>query len=179
LTGFYSNDKTSIIVSSDWRYLLSVLNSAVSWWWTQQLFASKAGGFFEFKPMYVSAVPIPTASSQQKCCIEDAVDCVLNRIAAAEYERLLNGLVYELFFPEDLHAKGIRLFDTCTQAGIPDWPTPPAETDTTQAAQQARAQFVQHASATAAEIFQPSHPIYGMLFELQAVEVVRIIEGVA
>ena len=179
LTGFYSNDKTSIIVSSDWRYLLSVLNSAVSWWWTQQLFASKAGGFFEFKPMYVSAIPIPTASNQQKRCIESAVGCVINRIAAPEYERLLNGLVYELFFPEDLHAKGIRLFDACTHAGIPDWPTPPAETDTSQAAQQARDQFTERASNTAAEIFQPSHPIYGMLFELQAVEVVRIIEGVA
>lgn len=179
LAGFYSNDKTSIIVSSDWRYLLSVLNSAVSWWWTQQLFASKAGGFFEFKPMYVSAVPIPTASNQQKGCIEGAVECVVNRIAASEYERLLNGLVYELFFPEDLHGKGIRLFDACAQVGIPDWPTPPAETETTQAAQQARAQFIERASATATEIFQPSHPIYGMLFELQAVEVVRIIEGVA
>lgn len=179
LTGFYSNDKTSIIVSSDWRYLLSVLNSAVSWWWTQQLFASKAGGFFEFKPMYVSAIPIPTASNQQKRCIENFVECVIRGLAAPEFERLLNGLVYELFFPEDLHAKGIRLFDACAQAGIADWPAPDENADKQKPETVAQLGWNLRASSTADEIFQPSHPIYGMLFELQAVEVVRLIEGVA
>ncbi len=189
LTGFYSNDKTSIIVSSDWRYLLSVLNSAVSWWWTQQLFASKAGGFFEFKPMYVSAVPIPAASNQQKLCIEGAVDCVLNRVAKPEYERLLNGLVYELFFPEDLHAKGIRLFDACEKAGIgklatlTPTPLPPAGEGLKVCSPRPQAGegpgVRESAQELANRIFSASHPIYGMLFELQAVEVVRLIEGVA
>ena len=179
LGGFYSNDKTSIIVSSDWRYLLSVLNSAVSGWWTKQLFASKQGGFFEFKPMYVSAIPIPSASGQQKRCIENIVECVIRGLAAPEYERLLNGLVYELFFPKDLHTKGIRLFDACAEAGIADWSTPDKTAGKTGPEKVAQLGWNMRASSTADEIFQPSHPIYGMLFELQAVEVVRLIEGVA
>ena len=75
-----------------------------------------------------------------------------------EYERLLNALVYELFFPEDLHAKNIRLFDACAAAGI-------------------RAGM--DAKAVGIEIFHPRHAIYGQLFELQTLEVVRLIEGTA
>ena len=156
LTGYFSNDKTSIVVSEDWRYLLTILNSAVSWWLTQQLFASKQGGFFEFKPMYVSAIPIPQVTNDQRTVLEPLVEATIQGISRPEYERLLNGLVYELFFPEDLHAQNIRLFDACSAAGIRDG---------------------MDAQAKATEIFHPRHPIYGQLFELQTLEVVRLIEG--
>ncbi len=88
-------------------------------------------------------------------------------------------MVYELFFPEDLHAKGIRLFDACAEAGIADWPASDETAGKKKPATVAKLGLNMRASTTAAEIFQPSHPIYGMLFELQAVEVVRIIEGIA
>ncbi|MES2878544.1 MAG: Eco57I restriction-modification methylase domain-containing protein [Pseudomonadota bacterium] len=156
LSGQLGNDKTSIIASDDWRYLLAILNSTVSWWLTRQLFASKMGGFFEFKPMYVSAIPIPHITAEQRSVVEPLVEAVIAGISRPEYERLLNGLVYELFFPEDLHAKNIRLFDACTAAGIRDG---------------------MDAQAVAAEIFHPRHPIYGQLFELQTLEVVCLIEG--
>jgi adenine-specific DNA-methyltransferase len=132
------------------------LNSSISWWLTRQLFASKQGGFFEFKPMYVSAIPIPQITAEQRKVIEPLVDASIQAISRPEFERLLNGLVYELFFPEDLNAKNIRLFAACEQAGI-------------------RAGM--DAQAIAAAIFHPSHPIYGLLFELQTVEVVRLIEA--
>ena len=156
LKGFYSNDKTSVIVSGDWRYLLTVLNSTISWWLTRQLFASKMGGFFEFKPMYVSAIPIPEITSSQRGIVELLVDTVVLGISRPEYERLLNGLVYELFFPEDLHAKNIHLFDACAAAGIGQG---------------------MDATAVAQSIFHPSHTIYAQLFELQTLDVVRVIEA--
>ena len=81
----------------------------------------------------------------------------VKKIASSpEYERLLNGLVYELFFPEDLHAKSIRLFDACAAAGI---------------------QQGMDAQTVAQTIFNPSHTIYAQLFELQTLEVVRVIEA--
>ena len=64
----------------------------------------------------------------------------------------------EIFFPEDLHSKNIHLFDACNAAGITGG---------------------MDAQAKAAEIFHPRHPIYGQLFELQTLEVVRLIEGEA
>ena len=88
--------------------------------------------------------------------LEPLVEATIQGISRPEYERLLNGLVYELFFPEDLHAQNIRLFDACSAAGIRDG---------------------MDAQAKATEIFHPRHPIYGQLFELQTLEVVRLIEG--
>jgi adenine-specific DNA-methyltransferase len=179
LLGYLGNDKTSIIVSDDWRYILSILNSAVSLWWTRQLFASKQGGFFEFKPMYVTTIPIPSTTGQQKKCIERIVECIIKYISAPEYERLLNGLVYELFFPEKLHAKKICFFDACIAAGIADWAALGVAKDLSGNDQVAALAWAMHASSTADEIFHPRHPIYGMLFELETVDVVQIIEGKA
>lgn len=164
LTGYYGNDKTNIIVTDEWRYVLAVLNSSVSWWITQQTFSGKQGGFFEFKPMYVSQLPIPSATQDWKRLLSAVVDAVL-ATKDARFERLINGLVFELFFPNDLHRANIFLFGASEKAGIGKL-----------------SDLKDNALATAASdlvdrIFVPSHPIYAMLFDLQALEVVRIIEG--
>ncbi len=56
--GFYSNDKTAIVASES-LYLLGVLNSAVCAHFMQKIASTKQGGFLEYKPMYVSQIPIP------------------------------------------------------------------------------------------------------------------------
>ncbi len=56
-TGFYSNDKTSIIPTND-LYLLGVLNSAVPDFVMHSISSTKQGGFFEYKPMYLTQLPI-------------------------------------------------------------------------------------------------------------------------
>jgi hypothetical protein len=38
----------------------------------------------------------------------------------AYWERVLNGLVYDLYFPEELHAADLRLFGLVAQADLPD-----------------------------------------------------------
>ena len=84
-----------------------------------------------------------------------------------QYEQLINGLMYELFFPQDLHAANIHLFDACEQAGI-----------TQLAGLQGQALATQ-AQTWADTVFASNHPIYAMLFDLQALDVVRVIEGKA
>lgn len=164
LAGYYGNDKTNIIVTEEWRYVLAVLNSSVSWWITQQTFSGKQGGFYEFKPMYVSQLPIPAASQDLKKVLSAVVDGVL-AIRDARFEQLINGLVFELFFPDDLHRAKIRLFDACEKAGIG------------KLAGLKDMALVSAANELAERIFATSHPIYAMLFDLQALDVVRIIEG--
>lgn len=164
LEGFYGNDKTSIIVTEEWRYVLGVLNSSLSWWITRQTFSGKQGGFYEFKPMYVSNFPIPSGTSTQKTLMSSVVDAVLGT-RDQRYEQLINGFVFELFFPEELHAANIRLFDACEKAGVGKL-----------AASQGDA-LAKAAEKLAATLFANDHPIYAMLFDLQALEVVRIIEG--
>ncbi|WP_317201713.1 Eco57I restriction-modification methylase domain-containing protein, partial [Janthinobacterium sp.] len=164
LTGYYSNDKTSIIVSEHWAYLLAILNSTVSWWLTQQLFASKQGGYYEFKPMYVAAVPIPSCADGTRAMIEGAVKAIVAGSADPRLEQLLNGFVYELFFKDDLHARGLTLFDEATSAGLGKLDGLEGE------------KLVKEAQEFADRVFKPSHPLYAMLFDLQALDVVRIIE---
>jgi hypothetical protein len=55
----YSNDKTSIIPIND-KYLLGTLNSKVADYIILNIASTKQGGYFEYKPMYISQIPIRT-----------------------------------------------------------------------------------------------------------------------
>lgn len=57
-SGFYSNDKTSIIGVDD-KALLAVLNSKATDFFMHSIAATKQGGFYEYKPMYLVQLPIP------------------------------------------------------------------------------------------------------------------------
>ena len=57
--GCYSNDKTSIIPTND-LHLLGVLNSKIADFVIFNISSTKQGGYFEYKPMYVSKIPIRT-----------------------------------------------------------------------------------------------------------------------
>ncbi len=47
------------MIVSNSKYLLGVLNSKVSCYLVSQSAAGRQGGFLEFKPMYLSPIPIP------------------------------------------------------------------------------------------------------------------------
>jgi len=57
--GFYSNDKTTIIPTDD-LYLLGVLNSKTADFVVHLISSTKQGGYYEYKPMYISQIPIRT-----------------------------------------------------------------------------------------------------------------------
>jgi len=59
--GFYSNDKTSIIVTDD-LHLLAVLNSRVCDFVMHAISSTKRGGYYEYKPMYLEQLPICAAA---------------------------------------------------------------------------------------------------------------------
>lgn len=155
--GMYMSNGSSMIAGAD-QFAVAILNSSVAWWFLRATSTDLSGGFLQAHNYNQFAIPIPAAISVQNNMVIALVDVIRTGISSPEFERLLNGLVYELFFPEDLHAANIRLFDACAAAGI---------------------QPGMDAQAVAAAIFHPRHPIYGQLFELQTVPVVRLIEGVA
>ncbi len=55
--GFYINAPSVIISSSD-TYLLAILNSKIGYYVISKIAAGRQGGFFEYKPIYVSQIPI-------------------------------------------------------------------------------------------------------------------------
>ena len=82
-------------------------------------------------------------------------------------EQLLNGLVYELYFRDDLHARGLRLFDAARDVGLDRLSGLEGEKLSA-----AAAYFTKQNLA-------PGQPLRVMLSDLQTLDVVRIIEGKA
>jgi hypothetical protein len=163
--GFFSNDKTSIIVSDDWRYLSSCLNSPVSWWVAQTLYASRQGGFFEFKPMYVGQFPIPKADDPAKKLIGNLVDILCTDFTNLAVEQLLNGFIYELYFPQEIHARGLTLLDAATVTGLGKLSEVKGEA------------LMRAAESFIGTHLAPGQQIRLMLSDLQTLDVVRTIEG--
>lgn len=103
LEHFYSNDKTSICVPPNVPLLLSLLNSKVLWWVIRKTAATKQGGFFEFKPMYVSALPIAKVpAAVEKALVTRAKAIIKARHASTtafvgNLEAEIDGLVAHLY----------------------------------------------------------------------------------
>ena len=157
-------DMTAFIMTRVERWLLAVLNSSAWFWYFSQFSSQIQNGYYRFKAQYCEQVPVPDATDDQKLIAEALVSAVLST-SDPRIEQLINGLVFELFFPDDLHRANIRLFDACEKAGIAKLATLKGK------------ELTEAANDLATRIFATSHPIYAMLFDLQALDVVRIIEG--
>jgi hypothetical protein len=149
---------TCYFIPTTEKWLMGLLNSTTVEWFYEQIAARIQGGYLRAFSNKMQSIPIPTSTLKQQRIIESLVVAVEDEIQTREYERLINGLVYELFFQADLQAKNIRLFDACAAAGVNEG---------------------MDAKAVASTIFKNDHPIYAMLFDLQALDVVRTIEGIA
>ena len=164
---------TGYIIPTNDKWLLAILNSSVCAWFYAQISPQIQNGYYRFIAQYCEKIPILDATPDQKCFLELSVSALLITLTPdpspvcgrGEWERFINGLVYEFFFPDDLHQANIHLFDAVAKAGIDRL----ADLDGRILADAAR--------ELADTIFAPTHPIQGMLSDLQRLEVVRIIEG--
>lgn len=117
---FYSNDKTTIIPTND-LYLLGVINSKACDHFLKSIASTKQGGYYEYKPMYISKLPIPPTDESTKVEIIKLVEAMLqlhqqkqNATLATDIEQLeqriaytdnaINQLVYRLYglTPEEI-----------------------------------------------------------------------------
>ena len=165
--GRYPNNALSMIAGAT-PFLACVLNSSTSWWFLKSTCTDLQGGFIQAHNSNQAPIPVPSSSSAQRGLLDAIGQTLASGLlmsTTGRFEQLINGLVYELFFPDDLHAAGVRLFDACEREHI------------TRLATLEGAALQTEAEALAERIFNNSHPIYAMLFDLQALDVVRIIEA--
>ena len=97
--GFYSNDKTSIIPTTDYS-LLALLNSKVVDFVLRQISSTKRGGYFEYKPVYVSQLPIVKMTEESKMQLADIVREILSMPPSPDTTALeseIDRLVYALY----------------------------------------------------------------------------------
>ena len=98
----YSNDKTTIVGTSS-TYVLGVMNCRVTDYFMQQISSTKQNGYFEYKPVYISQIPIPVVSDESKAKISLLADQILTQKSldpAADTTALeaeIDQLVYALY----------------------------------------------------------------------------------
>jgi hypothetical protein len=153
------------IPPSQWgHYLVVLLNSSLSEFYARKIFAGKQGGFYEVQPDGLEAFPVPKLLPLQ-VTILNKIDHGPLALQNPRWEQLLNGFIYELFFPEELHASNLALFEEAERAGIG------------KLAGLEGAALVKATQAFAATALIPGGRLHTMLSDLQTLDVIRIIEG--
>jgi len=163
------------------KTLCALLNSQVLRWFFPHVSAPFRGGFRSANRQFLEQIPICEASAAEERPMDGLVDILLylNRhfattaasqttrdpLMVAYWERVLNGLVYELYFPEELDAAGLRLFELVAQADLPDVTQLPEKDRLLKLRQKFE------------ELHDGAHPVRIALDKLQTLDTVRIIEG--
>ena len=163
--GHYCNNKATIFVAPSVPYTLSIVNSTVSDWFARQTFSSKQGGFLDYEPRYSGTIPIPSPRPEQERAVTLLAVAILAGAARPRLESLLNAFVYELFFPDELAARGLSPFAAAREAGLDEL-----------AGLTGKA-LARAADTWSAQLADPATRLYATLFDLQSIDAIRIIEG--
>ncbi len=181
-----NNMFTIIPISSHFtaEFALGVINSiAANWYYQTVVNPEKGEALAEVKRGHLVRIPVPKAEVVQQCAVRSIVETLLgakqiqsvqsgnqnNRdpLMLSYWERVLNGLVYELYFAEEVHDAGVYLFDLVEKANLPDV-NAVSEKDRLPTLRQ---KFE--------ELYDGAHPLRIALDKLQTLDTVRIIEGKA
>ena len=103
----YSNDKTSIIPVQEF-HLLSLLNSKAVDFFLKHIASTKQNGYFEYKPVYVSKLPIPLLSEEDKKALNRLIEERIKHSQPIDVDNKIDQLVYQLF---DLSEEEIEIIE--------------------------------------------------------------------
>lgn len=163
--------------------LLGVLNSRTADFFIRQTASRFQGGYYAYNKQFIERLPIPDISGVQSLVLCKTVRLPLtvahhfpanpadqstrDPLMLAYFEQILNGLVYELYFPEELHGAGLHLFDAVAKAKLPSIENIPEE------------DRLPRLRTLFEILYDGTHPIRIALDKLQTLATVRIIEGKA
>ena len=170
---YLGNTSYFLPTHSEHHYLLALLNSSLFHFYAKKIFVEKQNGWFEIQPTGLESFSIPPAEDWQKEIIEKLVDYILflttedaaqHKLIINYFEAIINALVYELFFPEELHAAEKRFFDPLVMEFLSSLDEHPED------------EF-QVISKVFENLSARHHDIRRNLYFLNELESVRIIEG--
>lgn len=173
--GFCFNKTAFILLPDDpWALAAFMLSKPLDFYFRMR-FPSHGDAFNGGRPQYrkdrMLTVPVPEMEADQQSslsligraiqrCHQHGTPSTGNRL-----ESLLNAFVYELFFPQELAARGLSPFAAARDAGMDKLAGLEGEA------------LARAADAWSAEIADPSTKLYATLFDLQSIDEIRIIEG--
>jgi adenine-specific DNA-methyltransferase len=165
-------------------FVLGVLNSRLSDYFLHKVSTPFRGGYIALNRQYIEQLPIPSAATHQQATVERLVRYVLwlydqpsvansdskrplDPAVASFYEQVINALVYELFFADELQIAGLHFFGIVNDVSLPTLDSLPSRQS---ARLQALLDWFQKLQA-------PGHPLRIALDKLQTLDLVRIIES--
>jgi predicted type IV restriction endonuclease len=96
-SGILTNDKTTIIQCDD-LYLLGVLNSKCCDFYLKSIASTKQGGYYEYKPMYISKLPIKVIDKKNTAqkLIQNEITKLVDNILQLQRQRLTVNLSQQI-----------------------------------------------------------------------------------
>ena len=177
--GFYCG-RTCYIIPTEETWLCGVLNSRVVEWFYSQVSDQLTGDKLRAIDSYMQQIPIPDVTSMQKGLIGKIVDYLIylqkqsttnskdlayarDYIMLKYFERIVDGLVYESYLPEELHQSGKYFFKPLLDEQLPQL-------------EEIRGDKMSAFRDIFEHLYGKTHPIRKNLFFLDSLKPIRIIE---
>jgi hypothetical protein len=180
--GYYVGSPASLLPTSE-LWFLGVLNTkAVSWFYARTV-PQVRGPFLKFVPRYVSQIRIPDMDPEQKVLIHKIVEYILylkkqptvnsrdlkyarDRVMVGYFDRIIDGIVYESYLPDELHKSRKHLFQPLFDERLPGL-------------EEIQGDKMSACRGIFERLYEKTHPVAVNLFFLDSVKPIRIIESKA
>ena len=178
--GFYCGD-TCYLIPTEELWLCGLLNSGVVEWFYSQESNQLTIDYLWARSGYMQQIPIPDITSTQKALIGQFVDYLIylqqqptikskdlayarDREMLGYFERIIDGMVYESYLPNELHESRKHLFQPLFDERLPQL-------------EEIRGDKMSACRDIFERLYEKTHPVAVNLFFLDSVKPVRIIEG--
>lgn len=167
--GYFLTNSAYFLSGKHLKYLVSVLNSSVADYYFFQITAKIAGGRKRYTKQYVEQIPIPIIPKEEQIPYEKLVDFVILAKSKADdiifkfFESLLDALVYELYFPEEIKSAGKEILKHLGDL----------KPITDDMSEEEKLAIIQ---SEFERLYDPNHPVRFAIETLDSVEEVRIIK---
>jgi adenine-specific DNA-methyltransferase len=161
------------------KYFLGLLNSRLLWYFLGETGTVLRGGYLRFKTEYLKPFPIAPSKPEQEQAVSTLVDYILylksqhepvsreeaagQRLMRAYFEQLIDALIYEIYFPEEFIDANKSVWNLLPPEHIP--PLEKIQGDKLGVLQK---RFN--------DLYGQNHPVRQMIFYLDTIGAVRIIE---
>ena len=180
-TAGYYYGNTSYLIPTEETWLCGLLNSRTVEWFYSQVSNQLTIDYLRARSGYIQQIPIPDLTSTQKALIAKIVDYLIylqqqptinskdlaharDHIMLGYFERIIDGLVYEVYLPEDLHKGDKHFFQPLLEEQLPSY-------EEIQADKMAVLRDIFEL------LYERTHLVRRNLYYLDSVKAVRIIEG--
>ncbi len=180
--GYYVGSPSFVLPTQD-LWILGVLNTrAVSWFHARTTPQKRKDSFLTFSPRSVAQIPIPDMDSAQRSLLHKLVEYILylkklpttdgseltnarDYVMVAYFGHILDGLVYELYLPDELHQGDKYFFQPLFDECLPQLEEIPGDDKVP-----AIREIFEH-------LFDKHHPVRKNHFFLDTLKPIRIIES--